>query len=214
MDQDNIIKIYARTDNRIQLKMIPGHFVTSQSHITHYLDLTTMKSRCAEAQRIASALAANYEASIPVDTIVCMDGLEVIGAYLAEELTKAGVLSMNAHQTIYVITPEYTSGSQIILRDNLAPMVRGKHVLILSASITTGYTVQAAIEAVNYYGGTVAGLSAIFATTHECLGIPVTSIFDPSSLPDYASFDSRDCPMCKAGQPIDALVNSFGYSAL
>ena len=101
---------------------------------------------------------------------------------------------MNAHQTIYVITPEYTSGSQIILRDNLAPMVRGKHVLILSASITTGYTVQAAIEAVNYYGGTVAGLSAIFATTHECLGIPVTSIFDPSSLPDYASFDSRDCP--------------------
>lgn len=76
MNQDNIIKIYARNDNRIQLKMIPGHFVTSQSHITHYLDLTTMKSRCAEAQRIASALAANYEASIPVDTIVCMDGLE------------------------------------------------------------------------------------------------------------------------------------------
>ena len=96
---------------------------------------------------------------------------------------------MNAHQTIYVITPEYTGGSQIILRDNLAPMVKGKHVLILAASITTGYT-------------------------HECLGIPVTSIFDPSSLPDYASFDSRDCPMCKAGQHIDALVNSFGYSAL
>ena len=93
-------------------------------------------------------------------------------------------------------------------------MVKGKHVLILAASITTGYTAQAAIEAVNYYGGAVAGLSAIFATTHECLGIPVTSIFDPSSLPDYASFDSRDCPMCKAGQHIDALVNSFGYSAL
>ena len=73
---------------------------------------------------------------------------------------------------------------------------------------------QAAIEAINYYGGTVAGLSAIFATATECLGIPVTSIFDPSNLPDYASFDSRECPMCKAGQHIDALVNSFGYSAL
>ena len=46
------------------------------------------------------------------------------------------------------------------------------------------------------------------------MGYPVTSIFDPASLPDYASFDSRDCPMCKAGQHIDALVNSFGYSAL
>ena len=40
MDQDKMIKIYARSDSRIQLKMIPGHFVTSQSHITHYLDLT------------------------------------------------------------------------------------------------------------------------------------------------------------------------------
>ena len=70
-------------------------------------------------------------------------------------------------------------------------MVKGKHVLILAASLTTGYTVQAAVEAVNYYGGMVAGLSAIFATTHECMGYEVTSIFDPSSLPDYASFDSR-----------------------
>ena len=214
MNQENMTKIYARSDNRIQLKVIPGHFVTSQSHITHYLDLTTMKSRTAEAQRIAHELASNYEVSTPIDTIICMDGLEVIGAYLSEELTKAGIFSMNAHQTIYVITPEYTAGSQIILRDNLAPMVKGKHVLILAASITTGYTAQAAIEAVNYYGGTVAGLSAIFATATDCLGIPVTSIFDPSNLPDYASFDSRDCPLCKAGQRIDALVNSFGYSAL
>mgnify|MGYP000582788377 FL=1 len=54
---------------------------------------------------------------------------------------------MNAHKTIYIVTPEYTSGSQIILRDNLAPMVKGKHVLILAASITTGYTIQAAVEA-------------------------------------------------------------------
>ena len=51
--------------------------------------------------------------------------------------TKDGFTNMNAHQTIYVVTPEYTTGSQIILRDNLAPMVTGKHVLILAASITT-----------------------------------------------------------------------------
>ena len=139
---------------------------------------------------------------------------QVIGTCLANELTKDGFANMNAHQTIYVVTPEYTTGSQIILRDNLAPMVKGKHVLILAASITTGYTVQAAVQAVDYYGGTVAGLSAIFATTHECMGYPVTSIFDPASLPDYSSYDSRECPMCKAGQHIDALVNSFGYSAL
>ena len=153
---------------------------------------------------MAKELVAAYQHNTIVDTVLCLDGTQVIGTCLANELTKDGFANMNAHQTIYVITPEYTTGSQIILRDNLAPMVKGKHVLILAASITTGYTVQAAVEAVNYYGGMVAGLSAIFATTHECMGYPVTSIFDPASLPDYASFDSRDCPLCKAGQHIDA----------
>ena len=177
--------------------------------------MRNMASEIVQAtQAVAKELVSAYQHSTIVDTVLCLDGTQVIGTCVANELTKDGFTNMNAHKTIYIVTPEYTSGSQIILRDNLAPMVKGKHVLILAASITTGYTIQAAVEAVNYYGGIVAGLSAIFATTHECLGYPVTSIFDPTSLPDYASFDSRDCPLCKAGQHIDALVNSFGYSAL
>ena len=203
----NMVKLPTNKSD-LFLRVAKGHFATSHSHINYYIDVTTQKSRLSEAKAVA------YQHNTIVDTVLCLDGTQAIGTCLANELTKDGFSNMNAHQTIYVITPEYTTGSQIILRDNLAPMVKGKHVLILAASITTGYTAQAAIEAVNYYGGTVAGLSAIFATTTECLGIPVTSIFDPSSLPDYASYDSRECPMCKAGQHIDALVNSFGYSAL
>ena len=182
----NMVKLPTNKSS-LFLRVAKGHFATSHSHINYYIDVTTQKARLSEAKAVAKELVAAYQHSTIVDTVLCLDGTQVIGTCLANELTKDGFANMNAHQTIYVITPEYTSGSQIILRDNLAPMVRGKHVLILSA---------------------------IFATTHECLGIPVTSIFDPSSLPDYASFDSRDCPMCKAGQHIDALVNSFGYSAL
>ena len=193
----NMVKLPTNKSN-LFLRVAKGHFATSHSHINYYIDVTTQKSRLSEAKAVAKELVAAYQHNTIVDTVLCLDGTQVIGTCLANELTKDG----------------FANGSQIILRDNLAPMVKGKHVLILAASITTGYTVQAAIEAINYYGGTVAGLSAIFATATECLGIPVTSIFDPSNLPDYASFDSRECPMCKAGQHIDALVNSFGYSAL
>ena len=84
---ESMYKIYAAKDNRIQLKIFPGHFATTQSHITHCLDMVTMKSRCSEAQRIADVLAADYVASIPVDSIVCLDGTEVIGAFLAERLS-------------------------------------------------------------------------------------------------------------------------------
>ena len=193
----NMVKLPTKKSD-LFLRVAKGHFATSHSHINYYIDVTTQKSRLSEAKAVARELVSAYQHSTIVDTVLCLDGTQVIGTCLANELTKDGFANMNAHQTIYVITPEYTTGSQIILRDNLA----------------TGYTVQAAVEAVNYYGGMVAGLSAIFATTHECMGYPVTSIFDPASLPDYASFDSRDCPLCKAGQHIDALVNSFGYSAL
>ena len=133
---------------------------------------------------------------------------------MASELTKAGYTNMNAHQTIYVLTPEHTVGSQLIFRENTAPMIAGKHVLVLAASVTTGYTVQGAVEAIRYYDGNPVGIAALFATQKECAGFPITSIFDPNDLPGYASFDAHACPWCQAGQKIDALVNSFGYSTL
>ena len=137
-----------------------------------------MKSRTAEAQNIAHELAANYEVSTPVDTIICMDGLEVIGAYLSEELTKAGIFFLNAHQTIYVITPESSNSGQIIFRDNFQPMIKGKNVLILNGSITTGSTLSKAIESILYYGGTIRGIAAIFSRVDSVASLPVYSIFN------------------------------------
>ena len=93
-------------------------------------------------------------------------------------------------------------------------MVKNKHVLILAASVSTGYTAEKAVEAVRYYGGEVSGISAIFSSLDECEGFPVTSIFHTRALPDYASYSARECPFCKAGQKIDALANSYGYSTL
>ena len=209
----NMVKL-PTSKSSLFLRVAKGHFATSHSHINYYIDVTTQKSRLSEAKAVAKELVAAYQHSTIVDTVLCLDGTQVIGTCLANELTKDGFANMNAHQTIYVITPEYTTGSQIILRDNLAPMVKGKHVLILAASVTTGYTAQAAVEAINYYGGQVVGIGAIFATQTECAGYPVTSIFNPNDLGDYQSYDSRDCPWCKQGKRIDALVNSFGYSSL
>ncbi|MBP5256275.1 MAG: orotate phosphoribosyltransferase, partial [Clostridia bacterium] len=110
--------------------------------------------------------------------------------------------------------PEHTAGSQLIFRENTSPMISGKHVLVLAASVTTGYTATSAIEAVNYYNGMVAGVASIFATVQSCAGYTVNSVFDPKDLPDYASYPANECPYCKNGQKIEALINSFGYSRL
>ncbi len=200
--------------NNLFLRVSRGHFATGHSHINYYVDVTTQKTRLSEAQAVAKELVSYYAQSTIVDTILCLDGTEVIGTCMAEALTADGFVNINAHQTIYVVTPEHTVGSQLIFRDNLAPMIAGKHVLILTASATTGYTARAAAEAVEYYNGHVVGISAIFASIDECAGHPVRAIFSTKDLNDYESYPSHECPMCKAGERIEALVNSFGFSKL
>ena len=204
---------YPKTTSNLPLRVAHGHFATSHSHINYYIDLTMTKHRLSEARQAAAELAGNFKPSTIVDSILCLDGTEVIGACMANELTRAGYTNMNSHRTIYVVTPEHTSGSQLIFRDNSAPMIVGKHVLVLAASVTTGFTAKAAVEAIRYYNGICVGIASIFAGVDTCEGFPVVSIFNTRELIDYASTDSHDCPLCKAGVRIDALVNAHGISS-
>ena len=198
----------------IQLQVSKGHFATGHSHINYYIDVTNQKFRLSEARKVAQELAREYKLYTLVDTILCLDGTEVIAACMASEMTKSGYMNINQHTDMNVVTPERTVGSQLIFRENTAPMIQGKNVLILMASVTTGYTAKSAIETIAYYGGKAVGIAAIFATLDQLAGLPVRSLFNPNDLPDYASYDAPDCPLCKAGLKLDAIVNSFGYSKL
>ena len=172
-------KIYT-TGATVPLKIRPGHFATNHAHINYYIDVTTLKARTKEAEEVAQALVGMYLYDTVIDTIVCMEGTEVIGAFLAEELAKGGFLSTNAHKSIYVISPELNK----------------------------------AVESIQYYGGILQGASAIFSAMDSLDGVPIKSVFGKKDLPDYTYSDYRDCPLCKAGKKIDALVNTFGYSPM
>ena len=208
-----LVKLPVKRGNA-PLRIAKGHFVTNHSHINYYVDITFQKTRLSEARDSAYQLVSNFVNDTPVDTVLCLDGTAVLGTCIAEELTKSGFRTINAHETVYVVEPEYNANSQIIFRENIQPMIRGKHVLVLMASVTTGYTAKRALEAISYYGGTVAGVAAIYSAVDQVEGYPVKSVYTIQDLPGYASYDYRECPYCKAGQKIDALVNSFGYSQL
>ncbi len=198
----------------VPLRVARGHFATNHSHINYYIDITFQKTRLSEAKASAYELVSHFVNDTPIDTILCLDGTAVLGTCVAEELTKSGFRSINMHKTIYVVEPEYNTNSQMIFRDNVMPMIRGKTVLILMASVTTGYTAKRAIEAIGYYGGQVAGVAALYRAVDEVAGHVVRSIYSVEDLPDYRSYDYRECPYCKQGRKLDALVNSFGYSEL
>ena len=214
MPTSNISKIKTHQKNLV-LRVAKGHFATSSVHSNYYIDVAAQKSRLSEAKAVAEELCRNHKYGTQViDTILCLDGTEVIATCLAEELTKNDYVNINAHQTIYIVTPEIISGSQIIFRDNIVPMIKGKHVLITAVSVASGNTAKSAVDAVNYYGGQVVGIASIFATTEECAGIKINSVFNPNDLPEYFSKPAHECPLCKEGKKLDALINCHGFSKL
>ena len=204
----------ATKSHDLYLSCSRGHFVTNHSHLNYYIDITTQKSCLSEARAVAKALLPTYKMSVLVDTVLTLDGTEVIGTCLADMLTRSDYSSVNSNRDISILAPEYTAGNQLIFRDNNVNLINGKNVLILAASVVTGGTARAAIEAINYYGGRAVGIASVFAAVSECGGIPVTSAFDTADLPDYFYTSSLECPMCKRKERIDALVNSFGCSKL
>ena len=209
----NEFKIKTRNPE-LFLRVQKGHFATMHSHTNYYIDVTTQKYRMSEAKAVAKEIVSFYRTNTIIDTIICLDGTEVIGAFVAQELTDASFMNLNAHQTIYIVTPEFIGNGQMVFRDNTSHMIENKHVLILAASVTTGKSALAAVDAIKYYGGQIMGISAIFATVSECDGFPVTSIFNPHDLEDYQSYTPHRCPMCQSGQKLEALVNSYGFSKL
>lgn len=214
MPTASLTKIKTKSNN-LYLRVAKGHFATSSSHSNYYIDVAAQKSRLSEAKAVAQELCKNHKYSNQIiDTILCLDGTEVVATCVANELTKNDFVNINAHQTIYIVTPEIVNGSQIIFRDNIVNMIKGKHVLITAVSVASGNTAKAAIEAIKYYGGEVVGIASIFATSQECAGFDVNSVFNPKDLPDYFSVPAHECPLCKEGKKLDALINCHGFSKL
>ena len=204
---------YRNQNSAIPLRLARGHFATNHSHTNCYVDMTYTKHRLAEANQAALELAGTFASTTVVDSILCLDGTEVIGTCMANALTNAGIRSLNEHQTIYVVTPETAPGNQMIFRENIAHLISGRHVLVLAASVTTGDTVQEAVNVINYYLGMPVGICCIFSCLDECAGFPITSIFKSSEIYDYESNPVSQCPLCKQKVKLDAIVNSYGISS-
>lgn len=210
--ESRMVKFYSKESNMVAIHAIPGHFATSHSHINYYIDITSLKTRVQEAKEVARVLYQKIGRLSYVDTIVCMDGTEVIGAFLAEEFERGDYASTNRHETIYVVAPEMNSNNQLLFRDNIRPSIEGKHVVLLSATTTTGKTIHRSLEGIRYYGGTVESVASVFSTVQRVDNMQVTAVFTEEDLPGYAAYMAPECPFCKKGHRIEAMVNGYGYS--
>ena len=201
-------------NGKARIKILKGHFATKNSHVNTYIDMSTVKPRHNNARETAKTLAEEYMTNTPVETIVCLKNTEVSGAFMAEYLSGSGNASVSAGNNISVVTPEFDPAGQILFRDNNQRMIEGKQVLVLTDSMSTGSLVRQAIESVLYYGGRVSGICAVFSSISKVAGMEVKTIFTSADLPDYQVYNSHECELCKEGQKLTGLINSFGFVEL
>ena len=238
MSMGKAVKIYSKDHPALALKVTKGHFSSDRFHINYYIDMTDLKMRQRNAEEIAKAIVEKYVKRVtltpviglaseamnqmaatnatkaPIDTIICMDGCEAIGAYIAKELSEIGFATTNTHKTTYILTPEFDSTGQMVVRENIKPMLKGKHVLVVLATAMSGHTIAKSLRCISSYGGIVEGISCIFSAINEIEGHPVNSVFDASDLEGFKLSEPDNCPDCKAGVKLDAIVNSYGYTVL
>ncbi len=212
---DNVIPITSPRDDRVFIRVKSGHFVTANAHINYYVGTSDIKHNHTVSNDAAMLLAEYYVTrGIEVDSVLCLYETQALGAYLAHELSRPTMMSPNPDPNIYVLGPEYDVQGNIIFRDNLQRMIRNKKVLVLISCITSGKTVEQAIESIGYYGGRVVGISAAFSAARKIAGIEVNSIFTAEDLPGYKVYEAKDCPLCRSGVPVYAIANGYGYSKL
>lgn len=208
----NFITVPAKGNRRIKLTIYPGHFATSHAHVDNYISMTEVRTNSTMVADTAEELAKVFK-YIQVDTIICLEYTQNIGAMLAKELS-GGRREVNSGNDIHIITPSINSNNQLTFSSDMQPFVTGQNVLILLSTISTGRSLSRAQECVGYYGGRLVGIGAIFSAIDESNGVPVNSIFHTSDLGSYNSYHSDECPYCKAGRKLDGFITTGGYNEL
>ena len=208
----NHITVPARGNRRIKLTIYPGHFATSHAHVDNYISMTEVRTSSIMASETAEELAKVFK-YMQVDTIICLEYTQNIGALLAKELSD-GRREVNSGKDIHVITPSINSNNQLTFTSDTQPFVTGRSVLILLSTISTGRSLSRAQECVGYYDGTLVGIGAIFSAIDESNGVPVHSIFRREDLGSYNNYRSDECPFCKAGRKLDGFITTGGYTEL
>ncbi|MBR5948846.1 MAG: phosphoribosyltransferase [Clostridia bacterium] len=206
------VSVPAKGNRRIKLNIYPGHYATSHAHVDHYISMTEVRTNAAMASETADMLAKQFRYT-QIDTIICLEYTQNIGAFLAKELSAPG-REINSGAEIHVITPSINSNNQLTFSNDLQPFVTNCNVLILIATASTGRSLARAAECVTYYGGRIVGIGSIFSAIEELGGIPVHTVFKPTDLGDYNYYTSDSCPLCKSGRKLDGFITTSGYTKL
>ena len=198
MNNQEIINILEKTDAIVR----NSHFVgTSGRNMSVYITKDKLLPHTAETFRVTQLLAENYK-NLDVDVVAApVIGGVILGnlvAYHLSNLQKKEILSVYAEKT-----PE----GPMVFKRGYDALIKGKKVLIIDDTVATGFSVHKMIDVVRQFGGDIVAMGVMInrvpgEINSETLGIPFSSLCEIPA----ETFDEKDCPLCKAGVPINTTL--------
>jgi len=211
--ESNIFTISLAKNPNITVDIIPGHYTTSNMHTNNYLDVSSLRSDAIVARDVAREIVLPYS-STPIDTIVCMEKMEVIGAYVAQELFQEDSSGINSGNRIKVLSPLNNAYGNLVFSGRVIKWITNKNILLLMGTISSGSTLKKIIECISYYGGTISGISALYSASPITSSTEIHTLFSSADIPGYKIFTASECEFCKEGIKLDAIVSSEGYTKI
>ena len=114
-------------------------------------------------------------------------------------------------EEVYVTTPINNNLGSLFFLSSTIKCILNKNVILLVTSVSSGSTLDGALDCVGYYGGNLVGISSLFLAAPNEQEQEINAVFTSEDIPGYTIYRSRNCAMCRAGQKLDALISSEGY---
>jgi orotate phosphoribosyltransferase len=176
-----------------------SHFVyVSGKHAPVYINKDYVYPHTEYISRIAQIIAKKYKES-PIDVVVGPS----IGGIILSQWTAHHLSLLKEKEVLSIYTEKQIDKDQIFTR-GYDTYVRGKNVLVVEDIVTTGGSLKKVINSVQKEGGRVLSACAIVNKDPEninpsFLGVP----FDYLAIVGMDVYDEKNCPLCKAGVPIN-----------
>jgi orotate phosphoribosyltransferase len=198
MQEPEVIRILKKTG---AIKA-DDHFVgVSGAHFDTYIFKDALFPHTAETSRIGELFALrNRDLDIDVVAAPALGGI-ILSQWVAFHLSR-----LKEKEIASVYTEKTSENGQVFTR-GYDEYVRGRNVLVVEDSTTTGGSAQKTAESVRAAGGKVIAVSVMInrdpaLVTEATFGAP----FRPLAEYPVRAYDPAECPLCKRGVPVNTAI--------
>jgi orotate phosphoribosyltransferase len=179
-----------------------SHIVyTSGKHGTAYVNKDAIYPNIEHISHLCYLMASEFN-SLKPDIVIG----PAIGGVILSQWT-AHHLAVGSHHPLSVYAEKVVGFDDFVIKRGYEKLIPGKMVLVVEDVLTTGGSVKKVVDAVHALHGTVVGVGALVnrggVTEMDIGGVPVLKCLINVKLD---AWDEAECPMCKAGTPINTSV--------